>query len=142
MSIILGHYLTDDCKITKLKDHSTANTTAITSDELDMAGYEGVLFLTSYGTAAANNTVTVYAGDTSSATAATTTTCASGTSDEDMIIDLFRPGYRYLTFVAARGTSSTLESMWAIQYGSVKAPVTNDVSGTTNLAQASGVTLA
>lgn len=138
----IGHYLTSNVKVTKVKDHSTAGTSAIVSDEIDMAGYESVMFLTSYGTAAANNLVTVYAGDTSGATAATTTTCTSGTSDEDIVIDLFRPGYRYLTFSAARGTSSTLESMWVIQYGARTKAVTNVVSGTLQVAQANGVTLA
>ena len=144
MPISIGHYLTDGCKITKVKDYSSANTSAIVSDEIDMAGFEGIVFLTSYGTAAANNLVTVYAGDTSGATAATTTTCTSGTSDEDIVIDLFRPGYRYLTFSAARGTSSVLECMWAIQYGARSKPqlTATDVSGTAQVAQANGVTLA
>ena len=39
-------------KVTKLQDHTTAASTDVESDILDMAGYEGVLFLTSFGTAA------------------------------------------------------------------------------------------
>ncbi len=139
---IIAKYLTSDCKLTKIKDYSGAGTSTITSDEVDMLGFEGVVFFTSYGTAAANNTATVTASDTSAGEAATTTTCTSGTSDEDIIVDVFQPGYRYLKLACACGTSSTVESIWALQYGARSKDQTSDVSGTSNVAQATGLTLA
>jgi hypothetical protein len=142
MSDVIAKYLTDNVKITKLADHSAANTTDITSAELDMAGFEGVVLVTSFGTAAANNLVTVHGSDTAAGEAATTTTCGSGTSDEDVIVDLIRPSFRYLKLVASRGTSSTLESIWAIQYGARAKNQTSDVSGTSNVTQATGLTAA
>lgn len=142
MADVIAKYLSDNVKITKLADHSTANTTDVTSAELDMAGFEGVVFVSSFGTAAANNLVTVHGSATSGAEAATTTTCGSGTSDEDVIVDVFRPSFRYLKLVASRGTSSTLESIWAIQYGPRTKSQTSDISGTANVAQAEGLTAA
>jgi hypothetical protein len=97
-----------------------------------MAGYEGVLFLTSFGTAAANNTL-LASQDVASGGSFTDlagTSVASGTSDEDVWIDVFRPSKRYVRVEAARGTSSTLESIWAIQYGARKLPVDNTTTGT------------
>lgn len=139
---IIAKYLTDDCKITKIADHSAANTTDVTSSEIDMAGFDGVVFLTSFGTANSGNLVTVHGSDTSAGEAATTTTCSSGSSDEDVIVDVYRPSYRYLKLVATRGSSSTLESIWAIQYSARAKSQTSDLTGTANVAQAEGLTLA
>ena len=124
--------LSDYVKITKVKDHSAADTTAVNSDGVDMAGYEGVLFVTSFGTANANNTVNAAQGLTSGGTYDDLlgTSVASGTSDEDVWIDVYRPIDRFVRLEAARGTSSTLESIWAIQYGGRKQPVDNTTSGT------------
>src|SRR5574343_1734673 len=132
MQDVISKYLTDNVKITKLADHSTANTTDVTSAELDMAGFDGVVFLTSFGTANSGNLVTVHGSDTAAGEAATTTTCGSGSSDEDVIVDVVNPTFRYLKLVATRGASSTLESIWAIQYHARTKNQTSDVTGTSN----------
>lgn len=124
--------LSNDVKITKVADHTAAGTTAVNSTGVDMAGYEGVLFVTSFGTAAADNTVNAAQGLTSGGTYDDLlgTSVASGTSDEDVWIDVYRPIDRFVRLEAARGTSSTLESIWAIQYGGRVQPVDNTTSGT------------
>lgn len=121
-------------KIIKVKDHSTAATSAVTSDIVDTAGYERVTFLTSFGTAAADNTVKIQQ-DTDSAGGTMAdlegTSVVSGTSDEDVVVTIVKPRERYVRLVAARGTSSTLESVWAILSGPVRElPVDNTTSGT------------
>jgi hypothetical protein len=128
-------YLSDCVKVTKLADHATAATSAVTSASIDMAGWDGVLFATSYGTAAANNKAVVHQSDDDSSFAATVAEKASGTSDEDVLIDVQKPLKRYLKVVAARGTSSTLESIWAIQYRGRSLPVNNATSGTSAVGQ-------
>jgi len=136
MSDVISKFLTDDVKVTKLADHAAANTTDVTSAELDMAGFDGVLFLTSFSSAAANNLVTVHGCASSGGSfAATTCTCASGTSDEDVVVDVKEPSTRYLKLVASRGTSSTLESIWAIQYSARSKPQTSDLAGTAQVNQ-------
>lgn len=128
----MSEQLIHQIKVTKVADHTAAGTTAVNSTGVDMSGYEGVLFLTSFGTAAANNTVNA-AQDTASGGSYTDlegTSVTSGTSDEDVWVDVYKPTKRYVRLEAARGTSSTLESIWAIQYGPRTMPVDNTTSGT------------
>jgi hypothetical protein len=132
MQDVIAKFLSDDVKITKIKDHSTAGTDAVTSDELDMAGYDSVMFLTSFDTAAANNLITLHQSLASAGEAASVATVASdASSTEDVVLDvLWNPAYRYAKLVATRGTSSTLESMWAIQYNAHSKPQDNSTAGT------------
>lgn len=139
---VIAKYLTDDVKMVKIADHSTADTTEVTSAEVDMAGFEGATFRTSFGTANSGNYVTIHASNTSGGEAATTTICTSGSSDEDVIVDVLRPSFRYLKLVATRGASSTLESIWVDLYGARSKSQTSDLTGTANVAQAEGLTLA
>lgn len=131
---MLPGYLSDQVKLLKIQDHTTAATSAVTSDTVDTAGYDSVLFITSFGTAASGNTIKLQQSSDDAATDAYSdlegTSVSSGTSDEDVWIDIHRPGKRYLKLVAARGTSSTLESMWAILYNARALPVDNTISGT------------
>lgn len=124
----------DNIAAQKLQDHTTAGTSAVTSDAIDMLGFEWVRLLTSFGTAAANNTVKAQqSSDDGSADAYSDlegTSTTSGTSDEDASISIYRPTKRYIKFVVARGTSSTLETMWALKGGARKMPLTHGVSGT------------
>lgn len=121
-------------KLTKLKDHSTADTSGVNSDSVDMAGYDSVVFFTSFGTAAANNTINVETssddGSSDSFTDLEDTEVVSGTSDEDVFLEIIKPRERYLRLVADRGTSTTLESIWCIQRPARSAPVDNTISGT------------
>lgn len=124
--------LSSRVKITKVADHSAAGTSAVNSTGVDMTGWDGVLFITSFGTANANNTVNAaQSTDDSSFTDLEGSSVASGSTDEDVWIDVYRPLERYVRLEAARGTSSTLESVWAIQYaGGRKFPIDNTTSGT------------
>ena len=139
---ILNGYLSENVKITKLADHTANGTDAVTSAELDMAGFKHVAFVTSFGTAAANNLITMHQGSVSGTVAATVALKASGTSDEDVILDVKNVTARYLKLVASRGTSSTLESIWAVQYGSDDKAVTNAVRGTSAVGQFNAPALA
>lgn len=120
-------------KYVKIKDHSAASTAAVTSDIIDMSGFEGVTFVTSFGTANATNSVKVQ-GNATNTTAGmadlANTSVASGTTDEDVIIELYKPTLRYLQVVATRGASSTLESVWAHLYGGSSSAARNSVAGT------------
>jgi hypothetical protein len=126
--------LSEKVKLVKIKDHSAAATSAVTSDAIDMTGYRGCLVITSFGTAAADNTMKLQqSSDDGSADDYSDlegTSVASGTSDEDVWLDIYNPGKRYIKAVVARGTSSTLESMWALLYDPYTLPVDNTTSGT------------
>ena len=123
--------LSSSIKLTKVTDHTTAGTSAVNSGSVDMAGFEGVIFISSFGTAASGNTVeAAQSTDDSSFSDLLGSSVTSGSSDEDVWIDIYRPQERYVRAEFARGTSSTLESIWAIQYGAKKLPVDNTTSGT------------
>ena len=124
--------LSSNVKITKVSDYAAAATSAINSASVDMSGYTGVLFIASFGTAAANNTMNAAQGADDSADweDLTGTSVASGASDEDVWVDVYRPTDRYVRAEIARGTSTTLEAIWAIQYGPRTAPVDNTTTGT------------
>lgn len=129
------HALSGNCKITMAKAAQTAGTGAVTSDIIDMAGFEGVLFLTRFGTAAANNSVKVQqdsAAAMGSAADLEGTSVVSGAdpSNEAIYVDVYKPQERYVKLYVTRGTSSTLGEIWAIQYGCRNAPQTHAVSGT------------
>jgi hypothetical protein len=134
--MIVTGYLTDNVKITKVQDHTAAGTSAVNSDGVDMTGYDGVLFVTSFGTAAAGNTVNLAVSATSGGSYddLTGTSVSSGTSDEDVWIDstggVADTTKSFCRLEVVRGTSSTLESIWAIQYKARSLPVSNVVSGT------------
>jgi hypothetical protein len=120
-------------KFVKVKDHSAASTADVNSDIVDTAGYEGVVFFTSFGTANATNTIKVQQSATNATddmTDLTGTSVASGTSDEDVIVEVHHPTDRYVRAVVARGASSTCESIWACLYGKGGNIAANSLSGT------------
>lgn len=124
--------LSTSTKFIKVKDHSAAAQTGVTSDIVDTAGYAGVMFFTSFGVAAADNTLKAQQDSAAAMGGAADllgSSVASGTSG-DAWIDVYAPQERYVRVVAARGTSSTLESIWAILYGPAVEPVGNVTAGT------------
>lgn len=134
---MMNRGLFENCKITKVADHSTANTTDVNSTGVDMKGFQWVVFLTSFGTAAADNLVNVQGSDDDGsvdtyADLASTAVALGGASDEDQIAEVYQPGgtQRYLRLHVERGTSTTLESIWAIQGGARDLPVDNTTTGT------------
>lgn len=126
--------LSNEVKITRIKaPTSAAGSTVLESDVIDMAGYEGVLLVAAFGTAAADNVLSAKmssANDTGTMGAVEGTSVGAGASDEVQWIDLYRPRKRYLQLVATRATSSKMGEMWAYQYGSRTKPVDNTTAGT------------
>lgn len=121
------------CKLVKVADHSAAATTDVTSSIVDTAGYEGVVFFTSFGTANATNTIKVQQNSSNQTTGMADvlgTSVASGSSDEDVIVEVYKPSARYMQVLVARGASSTCESIWAALYGGTPGLAANSVSGT------------
>ena len=118
--------LSDRIKLIKVKDHSTAAQSAVTSDPVDMRGYAGVVFVTSFSVPAADNTICASQDPASGGSYDDLLGSAvvSGTSP-DVWLDVVHPRERFVRLEAARGTSSTLESIWALVYGPGVEPVDN-----------------
>jgi hypothetical protein len=112
---------------------TTAGTSEIDGATIDMQGYEGVLFVAKFGTAAANNTLQAQQGADSGLSDAADlagTSVTVGASDELVWLDLYRPEKRYVRVQAERGTSTTLDWGIALLYGPRTVPADNAVAGT------------
>ncbi len=117
--------------------YTAAGTSTLTSSALDLgADFDSVLVLAKFGTAAANNTVAITSSTTSGGSYAANgvTAVASGSNThvalrvEGMPRDSSGNVCRYFKTVCARGTSSTLEYVFAIAYSSksgLKAPASD-----------------
>lgn len=132
--MIPNGYLSQNVKVIKVADAAGAATSAVNGAGIDMANAEGVLFVTSFGTPASNNSIKSQQSDDDGAaddyTDLTGTSVGVGASDEDVYVDVIRPKKRYVRPVVSRGTSSALGDIWAIVYGLRSVPYTNTVSGT------------
>ncbi len=127
----VGHLL-EEVKITKLNDATAAGTSAINSAVVDMAGFDGVVFLTNTGTVLATGTATVKvqqdtaAGMGAAADLLGTSQAFVDTDDNKSVaVDIKRPLERYLRLVITRAVAnSDWGPIWALQYRTRKLPVT------------------
>lgn len=127
----VGHLL-EEVKITKLNDATAAGTSAINSAVVDMAGFDGVVFLTSTGTVLATGTATVKVqqdtavGMGAAADLLGTSQAFIDTDDNKSVaVDIKRPLERYLRLVITRAVAnSDWGPIWALQYRTRKLPVT------------------
>jgi hypothetical protein len=110
--------LAHDVLITTVAPVATGTST-ITSSAIDMAGYEGAIFIVRLGSPATNNSVKIQQCDTSGGTYAdlTGTSVGSHATDNPLIVDVCRPKEQFLKYVVTRGTTTTIDIVTIIQYG-------------------------
>lgn len=120
--------LVKDVKITKVLGNTTTGTSTVNTSTVDMQGYEGVVFLASISTAAANNGIKAQQGQQSgmgdAADLAGSQLLSDGTKT-DLLLDIYRPQERYVRAAVIRGTTTVIDAVWAIQYMAGKKPVNN-----------------
>ena len=121
--------------VKQILGYYAAGTTKRTSDIVDMAGYDGVMFVASLGTIIEAGTLDVFVEqDTANATTymtrlATTTvltlTAAHATLTKScIIVDVYRPKERYLQCnITPAAQNAVILGIVAILYKSHKAPV-------------------
>lgn len=120
-------------KLVKVADHTASGTSDVTSSIVDTAGFQSVVFFTSLSTANATNTMKVQqntANQTTGMADLTGTSVTSGSSDEDICVEIHKPLERYLQVVVARGAATTCESIWALLYNGDSSISATAVSGT------------
>jgi hypothetical protein len=122
--------LIDDIKVTTVAPVATGTTT-ITGSALDMAGYDGALFIIRLGSPATNNNIRVQQCDTTGGTYAdlTGTLVGNHATDSPLVVDVYRPLEQFLKYQVTRGTTTTIDIVTVIQYNSRNRPVTQP-SGT------------
>jgi hypothetical protein len=119
-----GHLL-EDTKIT-IEAPTIAGTSTIDSAAYNMAGFDGIVFVVRLGTPAANNNIRVQQDIVTGMGAAadlTGTLVNSATLNQHMV-DVKRPIEQFVRCRVTRGTSTTIDSIVAIQYRARQHPVT------------------
>lgn len=123
-----------ELKFTQVKTAVAAGTSDINSDTIDMQNWDGVLFITSFGTITSGAVTSVKVQqDTDSGAGTMADLLGSGQavadsdSDQCVVHDLYKPLERYVRIVVDRATqNAVLNSIVAIQYRGSKTPATND----------------
>jgi hypothetical protein len=121
--------LSKNVKITKIKASQATATTEVVSDVVDMQGYEGVVMITTIGTANAGNYLKAkqdaVVGMTGAVDLAGKKIVATA-ANEVVWLDIYRPTDRYITANIIRAGATTVTGdIYAIQYGGRKYPEAN-----------------
>lgn len=123
-------------KFTLVKTAVAAGTTDVNSDIIDMANFDGVMFVTALGTLTSTAVTSVklqqdtdVAGGTMADLEGSAQSFADDDDDKIVVHDLYKPLERYVRVVVDRGTANAvINSIVAIQYQGSKAPCTNDAT--------------
>jgi hypothetical protein len=135
--------LLSNVAIDRILVDTAAGQAATASTILDMANWEGVIFIAKLGDVADTSVVTLNAqqntinsssGMASLAGSATFTAGATSADDNLLVLDVFRPRERYVRALFTSATANAVKNgIIAIRYGPRKQPVTQ---GATVLASA------
>jgi hypothetical protein len=131
-------FLSDQVKITKLAAATAAGVTTIDSAEVDMAGYDGCLFLVNAEVITAGGAQSIKVQQdlvtgmgAAADLAGTGITVADDDDNQAFWLDVKRPLERFLRLRILRATqNSAWGPIWAFQYRGRKFPVSNNVVDT------------
>ncbi|MGP9819195.1 hypothetical protein ACTZWW_04190 [Salinarimonas sp. NSM] len=130
--------LIHDAKFVVVEASAIAGTTTLTTDVVDLAGFDSVAFVAHLGDVTDTSvlTLTGYTNDTNNTTTPTETAAAvtftAGASDADnklMVVDMVKPRQRYAYATLERGTANAVvNGIVAILYNAHNKPVTQPAS--------------
>ena len=135
--------LSKNVKITLVKAAQVSAGTAINSDEVDMSGFEGVLFIGSIATYDAANKANAAQSSVSGGTFLDllATGLLPGDSGDSFAIDVAKPIDRFVRCEIDRsGGNTATGDIYAIQYGAAKKPTTQGatIDAETHISPAEG----
>lgn len=115
----------DDFKVT-VEAPTAAGTTTINSSAYDMSGFDQITFLVRLGTPAANNNIRVQQDTVTGMGSAAdlTGTLLSHATNNQLMTTILKPLEQFVRCQVTRGTSSTIDTIVAIQSRARKLPVT------------------
>lgn len=135
---MLNLSLLKGCKVTRLINSTAAGTSVINGTGLDMTGFDGVLFIGSFGALTATQVTSLKAqqsSDNGSSDAyddlagTNVGPMADGDGNKMLLLDILRPRKRYVRPVVVRGTANAvIDSVVAIQYAAFTEPTTQPTS--------------
>lgn len=133
----MNAHLSEHIDIKRLKVDGTnytgaAGTTDLTSEEVDMQGWDGVVFLCGFGAITSGAVTSIKArqgavtGMSDGADLAGTKITVADTDDnKQAVLDIYRPQERYVDHVVDRGTqNAVVDYLLAIRYKGRVQPVT------------------
>ena len=118
----------DEVKVSLVAAGQVSAGTAINSTAVDMAGFEGVVFVGSIATSNAANFANLAQGDTSGGAFVDLagTKVVPGDDGDSFLLDIFRPRDRFVRLEIDRGGANTATGdVYAFQYGPASAPVSH-----------------
>lgn len=134
----MANHLLKDTKITRVANSAVAAQTAVNSSILDMAGYDGVVFVAALGDVTDTCVLTLKveqdelngAGGMAALTGNATFTANATSADNGLlVVDVIRPAKRYVRAALTRTTANAVvDGIFAIQYKASTKPVTADSS--------------
>jgi hypothetical protein len=132
--------LLKDIKITVVEAAAAAGTSALTTDVLDMSGYEGVMFVAMLGDVTDTSVLTLTAkGNSANSTSSPTpvtqkasdafTASATSADSKVIVVDVYKPTLRYVFAELTRATANAVVGgIIAIQYCPRVKPTTQDAT--------------
>lgn len=130
----MSQTFTKAAKITVAGLSATANTTTLAGSVIDMQGYDAVTFMRHFfvaGTSTAGNGIRVQAATASGGSFEDLSGAAAyaNSASTNCIVEVFRPGKRYLKATTKRVTSSKAGTLYAIRTLARDKAVTNSATG-------------
>lgn len=129
--------LSKDVTVTRVLNAVAAGTTVQNGAAVDMAGFDGVLFIALLGALSATQTTSLKAqhGDLANGSdgvdlaGSGTGNMPDAASNKALICDVFNPQKRYVRPVVVRGVANAvIDGVIAIQYRAGKMPTVQDIS--------------
>lgn len=123
-------------KFMRVENAAAAGQTTLTSEYVDTAGYDGVIFIVLFGSITSGGAQSVKAlqatasnGSDGADLEGSSTTVADSDDNKIVVVDVYRPRERYVAVAALRATQdSVVDGIVAFLYSGSKAPVTNDTT--------------
>lgn len=125
--------LLKNVEIQRAKAAVAAGTSTITSDAVDMSGFEGVCFLVPFGAITTNGVQSCKvqqssddgSSDAYSDLEGSSVTVADDQDDKVCVVEVHKPTKRYLKLIVSRATqNSVVDGIIALKYGPRTQPVT------------------
>lgn len=123
-------------KFVRVENAAAAGTSDLTTDFVDTAGYDEIIFVTLFGTITAGAVTSVKAqqsavsdGSDAADLLSSSVTVADDDDNQMVVHSVFRPRERYVNLIIDRGTqNAVVDGCLAILCHPTKAPVTDDAT--------------
>ena len=129
--------LSPNVKVTRVITAQAAGTSAVNGTVLDMQGFDGVVFVASFGALTATQVTSLKAqdgatsnlSDAADLAGSLTGPLADADGNRSLVLEICKPAKRYIRPVINRATANAvIDSVVAIQYSASKSPTTNDTT--------------